>query len=237
MELLQLNDKDSVVVQLNGINQYKCSKSYFIDRGVKHTFFLIDELSKEVWNAERQSYEKVIRMMSHEVNNSVGAVNSIIESSVKYMVSLNNEAHNDFTSALNVARERIINLNLFTKRFADIVHIPAPEFTKCDLPETINHILIYYYTELEQKNIKVNTHFKKPGTFISFDQQQLELVLVNIIKNAIQAIHTNGSIDIMFQNNPSILIIANTGEPIPDKNQKKLFEPFFTTKKQARELV
>ena len=234
IELMQLNDMDSVVVQLNGINRYKCYKSYFIDRGVKQTFFIIEELTKEIRNAERQSYEKVIRMMSHEVNNSVGAVSSVIESSVNYIGKLNKGTHNDFVKALNVARERIINLNLFTKRFADIVHIPPPKLTECNLIEMINHVMICFQTELEQKNIKVNTQYKSSVPFISFDQQQLELVLINIIKNAIQATTSEGVINIVFQNTPPTLIIENTGESIPGDIQKKLFEPFFTTKKTGQ---
>ncbi len=234
VELMELDDMDSVVVQLNGINRYKCYKSYFIDRGVKQTFFIIEELTKEIWNAERQSYEKVIRMMSHEVNNSVGAVSSVIESSVNYIGKLNKGTHNDFVKALNVARERIINLNLFTKRFADIVHIPPPKLAKCNLTEMINHVMICFQTELEQKNIKVNAQYKSPVAFLSFDQQQLELVLVNIIKNAIQATSSEGVINIVFQNTPPALFIENTGEPIPENIQKKLFEPFFTTKKTGQ---
>ncbi len=234
VELSQLNDTGTFVVQVNGINQFKCSKSYFIDRGVKQTFFLIEELTKEIWNAERQSYEKVIRMMSHEVNNSVGAVNSIIESSINYMANKDMDAHNDFSGALSIARERMDNLNLFTKRFADIVHIPPPKLVKCNLIEMLSHVLVFFQAELKQKNIKVINRYK-PETFtVSFDLQQLELVLVNIFKNAIQAISLDGIINIELTETPATLIVENNGDPIPDNIQKKLFEPFFTTKKTGQ---
>lgn len=233
-ELMQLKDSDSVVIRLNGINQFKCSKSYFIDRGAKQPFFLIEELSKEIWNAEKLSYEKVIRMMSHEVNNSVGAANSIIESSVSYFTKQKKDTYADFIKALSVARDRIISLNHFTKRFADIVHIPAPVKTNCDLKETIHKILIGFQAEIQQKNILINQSFKGSSFDVEFDQQQLELVLINIIKNAIQAISKEGKINFIYSNKQSTLVIQNTGEPIQEKIQRKLFEPFFTTKKNGQ---
>lgn len=230
-ELFSLKDFTSILVQVNGINQYKCSKSYFIDRGIKQSFFIIEELTKELLHAERQSYEKVIRMMSHEVNNSVGAVNSIVESSVNFMNSLKNDALGDFTSALNIARERMDNLNVFTKRFADIVKIPLPELNNCNLNETIDNILVGFYKDIQEKEIQIKKHYTDSVNIILFDQQQLELVLTNILKNAIQAINSNGIIEIKINLNPTCLIIENNGEIIPPDIQKKLFEPFFTTKK------
>jgi two-component system, NtrC family, nitrogen regulation sensor histidine kinase NtrY len=233
-ELAKLNETDTVVVQLNGINLYKCYKSNFVDRGVKQSFFMIERLTKELLKAERQSYEKVIRMMSHEVNNSVGAVNSIIDSTVKFMENQKIPENKEFADVLNIAKERIINLNLFTKRFADIVHIPHPNITKIDIKEVINHVLICFKSEFEQKQISVNTQYQSEETIVSFDYQQLELVIINIVKNAVQAIETEGKINLIFQNNPQMLIVENSGEQIPETIQKKLFEPFFTTKKTGQ---
>ncbi len=234
-ELSKINENTTRVIQVNGINQYKCYRSNFLDRGVKRTFFFVEELTKELLHAERQAYEKVIRMISHEVNNSMGSVNSIIDSTVHYIQNLNQNHTHDFINALDVAKERISNLNHFTKRFTEIVRIPPPDIQKCNLKEIINRVLIYFQEELKQKNILVNTHFKSDDdVVISFDLQQLELVLINIIKNAIQAIESNGNINFLMYSSPLSLIIENNGEPISTDIQKKLFTPFFTTKKTGQ---
>ena len=233
-ELNKLNEFESIVMQLNGINQYKCYKSYFIDKGVKQPFYIIEELTKELLKAERQSYEKVIRMMSHEVNNSVGAVNSIIDSTVSYLNANKTDNINEYINVLRIAKERIVNLNHFTKRFADIIEIPPPNLTNCDLQEIIENVLIYFKIEFDQNKIKYKTDFQANNSNILFDYQQFELVLINIIKNAIQAIHNSGNISILFKDNPKILIIENNGEPIADNVQKKLFKPFFTNKKTGQ---
>ncbi len=233
-ELLNINENDSAVIQINGINQYKCYKSNFLERGVKRNFYIIEELTKELLNAEKQSYEKVIRMISHEVNNSVGSVNSIIDSSIVHLQRLSSEENNDFIDALAIAKERIFNLNTFTKKFADIVRIPPPEIQDCVIHEIITRVLFYFRKDFEEKNIKIVTEFAPNDLVVMFDPQQLELVLINIIKNAIEAIADEGIITIKTTTNPVVLTIANNGEVIPPEIQKKLFEPFYTTKRTGQ---
>ena len=233
-ELLSINENDSAVIQINGINQYKCYKSNFLERGVKRNFYIIEELTKELLNAEKQSYEKVIRMISHEVNNSVGSVNSIIDSSIIHLQQLSSKENDDFIDALAIAKERIFNLNTFTKKFADIVRIPPPEIQDCVIHEIITRVLFYFRKDFEEKNIKIVTEFAPNDLVVMLDPQQLELVLINIIKNAIEAIADEGIITIKTTTNPVVLTIANNGEAIPPEIQKKLFEPFYTTKRTGQ---
>lgn len=233
-ELAGMDETDTVIIQLNGINQFKCYKSYFIDKGVKQSFFIIEELTKELIKAARQSNEKIIRMISHEVNNSVGAVNSIIDSTIRHLENLRDSDKEDYIQVLSIARERNNCLNLFTNRFAQLVHIPTPIITRCDLKEVVNQILILFRPEFEKKRILTKTQFHSDHTLIAFDYQQLELVLINIIKNAVEAIPDNGEIRLIFKTRPSSLIVENNGEPIPEAVQKRLFESFYTTKKEGQ---
>lgn len=234
-KLIELNENDTNVVQLNGMSQYKCYKSVFLDRGVKRTFFIIEELTQELLRAERKAYEKVIRMVSHEVNNSMGAVNSIIDSTMQYLQDAGKEDSADFVNALDVAKERISNLNYFSKRFTEVVRIPPPERQKCDLIRIVNQELVYFHAEFVKKNISVKTHFENEKEItVAFDVQQLELVLSNILKNAIQAIETNGNINVHLHKSPLALSIGNDGTPITDEIREKLFTPFFTTKKTGQ---
>ena len=68
--------KDETVLLLNDANIYKCTHSFFIDRGFKHPFFLIERMTEEVMRAEKRTYEKVIRMIAHEVNNTTAGITS-----------------------------------------------------------------------------------------------------------------------------------------------------------------
>ncbi len=173
-------------------------------------------------------------MISHEVNNSVGSVNSIIDSSIIYLQRLSPEENKDFVEALTIAKERIFNLNTFTRKFADIVRIPPPEIQDCLMHEVITRVLFYFRKDFKEKNIKIVTEFTSGDLTIPFDPQQLELVLINIFQNAIEAITEEGIITIKTTTNPATLTISNNGETIPPDIQKKLFEPFFTSKKTGQ---
>jgi signal transduction histidine kinase len=233
-EMMRLQENETNLIQVNGINQYKCLQSYFLDRGVKRTFYFIEELTKELLKAERQAYEKVIRMISHEVNNGVGAAKSIMDSSIQYLQGVEHVRMNHFVEALHVASERMSNLNGFTKRFADLVHIPQPDIRTCNLQEEVDQVLLGFQVEFQEKSIVVNTRYQHEKVLIPFDLEQLELVLTNIIKNAVQAIHSEGTINVVVEKRPQSIIIENDGEPISADTQRKLFEPFFTTKKTGQ---
>ncbi len=234
-ELEKLKESSANVVKVNGIDKFKCYRSVFLDRGVKRTFFLIEELSRELLQAEKQAFEKVIRMISHEVNNSLGSVSSIIDSTTQYLQSSELTDTNDFVNALEVAKERIENLNGFTKRFTEVVRIPPPDIQQCNLKEIVKRILIYFQTDMQNMNIRAKIiDNDNTNHIVSFDPQQLELVLINIIKNAMQAIDFDGNINVIINSEPSSLIIENNGKPIPPEVKEKLFTPFFTTKKNGQ---
>ena len=232
-----LEEGGSVIVQGDGPGRYRCYRAHFMDRGVKRSFFFIEELTRELIQAERQGYEKVIRMISHEINNSVGAVNSIIDSSIGYFRTTGKKGSGDFIDALHTASERLENLNSFTGRFSEIVQIPKPEISECDLRECVNHILVYFRGDLDAGRIRVETDFPATGPVIRFDNQQLELVLINILKNAIEAIGSRdegGLIRVSASGPPGVLTIENDGTPITPDTGSCLFEPFFTTKKSGQ---
>jgi len=96
VELSQLKVGDSRVLALQGRRRIKCQKSQFLDRGFTREFILMEELTEELRQIEKSAYEKLIRMMSHEVNNSVGSANSLLHSCLNYKEQLKDEDRKDF---------------------------------------------------------------------------------------------------------------------------------------------
>src|ERR1035438_4537596 len=78
-QIKQLQSGHAKTFTMNGAVSYKLQKSHFIDRGFPRHFVMIEELTAEILEAEKKSYGKVIRMMAHEVNNTIGPVNSILD--------------------------------------------------------------------------------------------------------------------------------------------------------------
>lgn len=119
-ELSEMEINETKVIQATGIDQLKVHKSYFITHGFRNLFFIIEELANEIYQAELSAYEKVIRTISHEFNNSMGPINSILNSLLFYSHQLNELEQTDYKNAIDVAIGRNIALNGFVKRYAEV---------------------------------------------------------------------------------------------------------------------
>ena len=97
--LAALAPGDARVVGLLGARRVKCHHGTFVDRGFPRSFLLIEELTEELRQFERAAYEKLIRVMSHEVNNTVAASNSLLHSSLTYAGELDAANRHDFEQA------------------------------------------------------------------------------------------------------------------------------------------
>ena len=104
----------------------RVQRGTFLDRGFARSFLLLEELTEELRQSEKAAYEKLIRMMSHEVNNSVGASSSLLQSSLSYSAQLSGDDRADFERALQIAIDRMGQLNVFMRSFADVVRLPPP---------------------------------------------------------------------------------------------------------------
>ncbi len=232
-ELKLLDENTSGIVKLNGIHQYKCYKSYFFDRGVKRYFFIIEELTHEIIKVEKKAYEKVIRMMSHEVNNTVGAINSILDSTLVFLDKTDNCMSVEFISALETARERNMNLNQFTSNFAEVIRLPDLHLEEMNVTGWIHKMKVLTEPGLTKKGIVLR--IQTNGDFVIMaDSRQMEQVMVNVIKNAADACSEGEWIQFRTENGPKSLVIENSGEPISPGLQKKLFEPFYTSKQNGQ---
>ncbi|MFK7775780.1 MAG: PAS domain-containing sensor histidine kinase [Saprospiraceae bacterium] len=214
------------IISSEGFEKYKCEVSHFIHRGFKRKFILIQELSKEILEAEKRAYGKIIRMMAHEVNNSIGAINSILQTHVEY----NTEENSDERESLEIAIERNNSMSSFMKNFAKVVRLPKPHLEKIELNELLQNISKLMESQARTKNITIELHLHKNNIFTSIDSKQMEQVLVNIIKNAIESIENQGVIQIISQASPATILVRDNGAGISAEVANNLFTPFFSTK-------
>ena len=225
-QIAQLEVGKANIISTEGFEKYKCEVSHFIHRGFKRKFILIQELSKEILEAEKRAYGKIIRMMAHEVNNSIGAINSILQTHVEY----NTEENSDERESLEIAIERNNSMSSFMKNFAKVVRLPKPHLEKIELNELLQNIGKLMESQAKTKNITIELHLHKNPIFTSIDSKQMEQVLVNIIKNAIESIDNQGVIQINSQASPATILVRDNGSGISKENADKLFAPFFSTK-------
>ena len=232
--LNRLQSGESITVKSDSARRYKCERSNFIDNGFHHHFILIQEMTDEIMASEKRAYGKVIRMMSHEINNSIGAVNSILESCLNYTALKDENAH-EYASALKVAVERNSQLNHFMSNFADVVRLPNPNKVKQNINNLIISANTLFKNETDKRNINWRIKLAETPVIIHLDISLFERVLVNIIRNAIEAIDQNGEITIITTLEPDpCMIIKDNGCGINAEIQKNLFLPFYSTKKNGQ---
>jgi nitrogen fixation/metabolism regulation signal transduction histidine kinase len=228
-----LQSGEAKTITLSGVTTYKLQKSHFIDRGFPRVFIMMEELTAEILEAEKKAYGKIIRMMAHEVNNTIGPVNSILQSTLKTN-EINGEQNGTLKNALQVAVDRNQNLNIFMRNFADLVRLPLPNRRRIDLHKLIGNITTLMTLKAGEKEIEFEYHLSNELIFISADEQQMEQAIINIVKNAIEAIEEKGTITFTTSCHPSQLIISDTGEGIDELTSAELFTPFFSTKKDGQ---
>lgn len=227
--LSQLKTGESRTITFNGVETFKCQKAHFMDRGFPRYFVMLEELTAEILAAEKNAYGKVIRLMAHEVNNSIGAVNSILDSTLSYL-----EHSPDLQSAVQIAVQRNEHLNHFMRNFADIVRLPLPHKEQLELNELVRNIAQLMEFNARQREIRFSFELDSQPVWVWADRQQMEQVLVNVVKNALESIGKNGQVTFKTTNLPAQLEIRDNGPGIAPEIADQLFSPFFSTKRNGQ---
>ena len=226
-ELANVPKGETATVRLNDSNIYRCTHSSFIDRGFQHPFFLIESLTDEVMKEEKKAYEKVIRMIAHEVNNTTAGITSTLDT-VEQALSTE-EGMDDICDVMRVCTERCFSMSRFITRFADVVKIPEPTLTPVDLNDLAFTCKRFMEGMCTDRNIKLRLEIDETLKEVKMDASLFEQVLVNIIKNAAESIEKDGEI-IVRTLSPAIVEVVDNGKGICKEVEAKLFSPFFSTK-------
>ena len=226
-ELANVPKGETATVRLNDSNIYRCTHSSFIDRGFQHPFFLIESLTDEVMKAEKKAYEKVIRMIAHEVTNTTAGITSTLDT-VEQALSTE-EGMDDICDVMRVCTERCFSMSRFITRFADVVKIPEPTLTLVDLNDLAFTCKRFMEGMCTDRNIKLRLEIDETLKEVKMDASLFEQVLVNIIKNAAESIEKDGEI-IVRTLSPAIVEVVDNGKGISKEVEAKLFSPFFSTK-------
>ena len=225
VELANVQDGESKIVKTNGVVTFKVQRSHFMDQGFRRSFLMIEELTNELLESEKNAYGKVIRMMAHEVNNTLGATDSILQTTTNI---LSDDAYLDLREALIIASERNQRLTRFMRNFADVVRLPAPVPVHTDLNKFIKDVAVFMDPAAASRGVSIQTLLPEDVVFKALDLGQMEHVLVNVVKNAIEACNPGNEIRIEVSEND--LAIKNNGNPIGAEVGAQLFNPFFSTK-------
>lgn len=232
--LAELKQGDDVMIRSTTNTVFHCIRSSFIDQGFNHPFILIEEITQELLKVEKESYERIIRMMSHEVNNSVGAISSTLNVVTDIFKQDENSKWEYVLPAVEASFERCGNLASFISKLSQVIRIPEPTLSPISLNEQARSVYALTSAECRQRNIELTLSLTAEDQYVYVDGIQFEQVLVNIIKNAYEAIGKNGKIQIYTHHSPLSIIIEDNGPGMTEETRQKLFTPFFTTKSSGQ---
>ncbi len=228
-EVSRLPKDTTDTIRLSDAKIYRCSRLSFVDRGFAHPFVLIESLTTEVVKAEKKAYEKVIRMIAHEVNNTTAGITSTLETVGDALETLEEET-GDLREVMQVCVERCLGMSRFITNFANVVKIPEPSLEQVRLNDRVTACRMFMETICRERQITLHNELCAENPKVWMDTALFEQVLVNIIKNAAESIGQGGDIFIRTSVSPVMLEIADTGKGISKEVETKLFSPFFSTK-------
>jgi nitrogen fixation/metabolism regulation signal transduction histidine kinase len=210
----------------------------FSDRGHERRFLLLEEMTEEVRAAEKAAYEKLIRMVAHEVGNSVAASGSLLQSSLSYSRHLPAEDRGDFEEAVSVCLARLSTLNGFVRDLAEVVRLPEPRLQPCDLVSLLRGSSLLLRASAEKAGVGWSLDIEEALPPVIADRAQLEQAFLNIAKNAIEAAGAGGRVSVRASREGERVevLVENTSKGIDENVQAGLFTPFFSTKADGRGL-
>jgi nitrogen fixation/metabolism regulation signal transduction histidine kinase len=231
-DLLELGPGERRVLSVWGGRRVRALHGTFLDRGFRRSFFLLEELTEELRESEKAAYEKLIRMLSHEVNNTVGASNSLLKSCLVYQGQLREDDRHDFGHALAVVIARTEQLSAFMRSFADVVRLPPPRLAPVDPAEMVDRLVELVRVQAESRRVTVVREGPARLDPVALDRGQMEQALLNVIKNALEAIGSDGRLVIRVTAADGVpaLAIEDSGPGLTDEVRAHLFTPFFSTK-------
>jgi nitrogen fixation/metabolism regulation signal transduction histidine kinase len=238
-QLAEIPQEGSRLLSVQGRRRVRCQAATFMDRGFPRRFLLLDELTDELHRTEKGAYEKLIRMMSHEVNNTSGAVQSLLQSCLVYRRQLADEDRDDFAGALEVAIRRTAHLDEFMRGFAEVVRLPRPRLQPSSPWEIVSQVGLLFRDRCKASKITWREELEPDLPRVECDPVQLEQVLLNVVKNAVEAIRSAdrpGEIVVRGYRHGrrSFLSVADTGPGLSAEAQSLLFTPFYTTRENGQ---
>lgn len=217
------------VIRRGDIRRYRCYHLSFVQSGFERTFYLLESLTEEMMKAERTAYEKVIRIISHEVNNTMGGVRSVLD--MLHEINENEELQEVIESCDN----RCEQMTRFISSFAEVVKVPDPVKSVEDLNKVAGD-MIPFLQGMGREGVNISYQPAEEELPVALDISLMQQVLVNIVKNAVESIPDKGEIFIRTEKEDGRykLEISNDGLPITEQVSAQLFSPFFTTKNEGR---
>ena len=236
-----LNSSDNDLLVLGNSQQptrWVVKRSAFRLRGVPHSLFVLSDVSEALREEERLAWERLIRVLGHEINNSLAPIKSIAGSLRSRLITQKTETEDskDFIRGLEVIEDRAESLNRFLQAYRELMGLPAPKRESVSISKLVKSV-----AQLETR-LPVSVTPKADVTIFA-DADQLSHALINLVRNATEsALSTDilsaskpgteeaPAVELRWDSNQREVVITILDNGLGLSNAKNLFVPFYTTK-------
>ena len=172
--------------------RWELRKNFFIQRGQRFMLVLINDLSRALREEERMAWQRLIRVLGHELNNSLASLTSVSESLKSGLGEHKDDAWVErYQKGLSLISERSSSLLRFTESYTKLAKLPVPQRKPTDLRSLMRDLV-----ELVPGNFRLSV----PGSLvIDVDPDQIQQLLINVMKNAVEASPESEPVEISYQ--------------------------------------
>ena len=206
---------------------------------------MIDKLKRQqdkLLASERHSaWESVARKLAHEIKNPLTPIQLSIDRIKEKYLKKDEEENSNLSNYLNTITNQIKDIEHLANEFSDFARMPKPIMKKIDLTKVISRSI--NLLKLSEKNITFNFFDKKSNLFIKGDEEQINRVFINLIKNSIESINEKKTKNAVFKGKINVDIkedsdyiyvtVTDNGMGFNQVNKKKMITPYYTTKKKG----
>lgn len=236
--VMSLENSGSQLVKINH-KQILLAKTTFLSNEIETNLIAFQNVNEAIEDTEAQAYQKLLRVMTHEIMNSVAPIASLAETMEKAILrkkrGKNDDEFEDISLGISTIRKRSENLMKFADTYRQLAKVSMTSFSKFYIRDLFEGVEILLENKIEQQNIEFDIVIKDFDLMIEGDMILIEQVLINLIINAIDAVQhqPNPKITLsVFQNNQqrTTIEVRDNGVGMSDELMDKIFVPFFTSK-------
>src|SRR2546425_399540 len=209
-----------------GAGRWSVRQGTFREGGVSHQLLVLADLSQTLREEERIAWQRLLRVLGHELNNSLAPIKSVA-GSLGALVAHDEQPpdwRDDMQRGLEVISSRADSLARFIESYSKLARLPQPRFELINLGELVRRVVAL------ETRMPINV-VPGPDLVVHGDNAQLEQLLINLVRNAVDAsLETGGQVEIAWAQNNGQLEVCVKDEGLGLANTANLFVPFFTTK-------
>ncbi len=207
----------------------------------------IQNIYTELQQNELEAWQNLTKVLRHEIMNSVTPIATLVGSMTEILqedgkttgsgFEIPTESHQDLTLGLKTIENRSRGLVNFINAYRDYTNIPAPKFAEVSANQLIKYVAKLLSEELSRNQITLKLHLPENEVKLWADEEQLQLILINLLKNAKESLLYTPNplvqIKLITIGSSSYIIVEDNGSGIVEEALERIFIPFFTTKKEG----